>query len=76
MIPAGFAYSRPASLDEAMALLAQSGGGAKVIAGGMSLLPLLKLRLAQRGSAGRHRAAARSCKASAGWPTGAWRSGP
>ncbi len=46
MIPAGFAYSRPASLDEAMALLAQSGGGAKVLAGGMSLLPLLKIRLA------------------------------
>lgn len=46
MIPAAFEYSRPASVDEALRLLAESGGGAKVLAGGQSLLPLLKLRLA------------------------------
>ena len=45
MIPAAFDYHRPASLDEAVALLARYGDGAKVLAGGMSLLPLLKLRL-------------------------------
>jgi len=46
VIPAAFEYSRPASVDEALGLLAQSGGSAKVIAGGQSLLPLLKLRVA------------------------------
>ncbi len=46
MIPAAFAYSRPASVDEALSMLAQGGGGAKLIAGGQSLLPLLKLRVA------------------------------
>ena len=46
MIPAAFAYSRPGSVDEALSLLAQGGGSAKVIAGGQSLLPLLKLRVA------------------------------
>jgi carbon-monoxide dehydrogenase medium subunit len=45
MIPAAFDYHRPASVDEAVALLARYGDGAKVLAGGMSLLPLLKLRL-------------------------------
>lgn len=44
MIPAAFAYQRPSSLDEALRLIG-SDGGAKVIAGGQSLLPLLKLRL-------------------------------
>jgi carbon-monoxide dehydrogenase medium subunit len=46
MIPAAFSYERPATLDAALATLAASGGSAKVIAGGMSLLPLMKLRLA------------------------------
>jgi aerobic carbon-monoxide dehydrogenase medium subunit len=46
MIPAAFEYTRPASLDEALKLIAADGGGAKIIAGGQSLLPLLKLRLA------------------------------
>ena len=45
MIPAAFGYQRPASLDEALRILA-SDGEAKVLAGGQSLLPLLKLRLA------------------------------
>jgi carbon-monoxide dehydrogenase medium subunit len=46
MIPAAFEYTRPASLDEALKLLAADDGGAKLIAGGQSLLPILKLRLA------------------------------
>lgn len=45
MIPATFGYRRATSVDDALAALA--GGDAKVIAGGMSLLPLMKLRLAQ-----------------------------
>jgi carbon-monoxide dehydrogenase medium subunit len=47
MFPAAFEYHRPSSVQEAVALLEQSGGEAKVLAGGHSLLPLLKLRLAE-----------------------------
>ncbi len=46
MIPAAFAYQRPATLDAALDALAAANGSAKVLAGGMSLLPLLKLRMA------------------------------
>ncbi len=46
MIPAKFEYVRPSSLDEAVSALADGGEDAKVIAGGQSLLPLLRLRLA------------------------------
>jgi aerobic carbon-monoxide dehydrogenase medium subunit len=45
MIPAAFGYTRASSVDEALGILA-SDAGAKVIAGGQSLLPLMKLRLA------------------------------
>jgi carbon-monoxide dehydrogenase medium subunit len=45
VIPAAFGYQRPASLDEALRILG-SDRGARVLAGGQSLLPLLKLRLA------------------------------
>ena len=45
MIPAAFDYHRPGSLDEAVALLQRHGDQAKVLSGGMSLLPMLKLRL-------------------------------
>lgn len=41
-----FAYARPATLDEALGLLADHGPETKVLAGGQSLIPLLKLRLA------------------------------
>jgi carbon-monoxide dehydrogenase medium subunit len=47
MIPAAFGYERASSIDDALRALA--GGDAKVIAGGMSLLPLMKLRLANPG---------------------------
>ncbi len=46
MIPAKFDYVRPVSLDDAVRALAGGGEDAKVIAGGQSLLPLLRLRLA------------------------------
>jgi carbon-monoxide dehydrogenase medium subunit len=46
MIPAAFDYVRAGSADEAAALLAEHGDEAKLLAGGMSLLPLMKLRLA------------------------------
>jgi carbon-monoxide dehydrogenase medium subunit len=46
VIPAKFDYVRPGSVDEAVRALADGGDDAKVIAGGQSLLPLLRLRLA------------------------------
>jgi carbon-monoxide dehydrogenase medium subunit len=49
MFPAAFDYRSPNSLDEALALLAEHGDDAKVMAGGQSLIPLLKLRFAQPG---------------------------
>ena len=45
MIPADFDYHAPKTLEEAIALLGRHGEGAKVLSGGQSLLPLLKLRL-------------------------------
>jgi carbon-monoxide dehydrogenase medium subunit len=45
VIPAPFDYHRPSSLNEAVNLLKHHGGQAKVLSGGMSLLPTLKLRL-------------------------------
>jgi carbon-monoxide dehydrogenase medium subunit len=47
MIPAAFDYHAPKTLPEAVALLARHGEGAKILSGGQSLLPLLKLRLGQ-----------------------------
>lgn len=47
MIPAAFDYVRAGSVDEAISLIGQHGDDAKFIAGGHSLLPLMKLRLAQ-----------------------------
>ena len=47
MIPAPFTYLRAVSVDEALALVAEHGDEAKFLAGGHSLLPLMKLRLAQ-----------------------------
>lgn len=46
MIPPAFDYVRTTSIDEAVGALAQNGEDAKVLAGGQSLLPLLRLRLA------------------------------
>jgi carbon-monoxide dehydrogenase medium subunit len=46
MIPAAFEYRRAQTLDEAVNLLGENGEDAKLLAGGHSLLPLMKLRLA------------------------------
>ncbi|WP_448617324.1 FAD binding domain-containing protein [Geodermatophilus sp. URMC 65] len=46
MIPGSFEYVRPTSVEEAVAALVEHGDDAKVLAGGHSLLPLMKLRLA------------------------------
>jgi carbon-monoxide dehydrogenase medium subunit len=47
VIPTTFDYQRAASVDEALSLLAKAGGGAKLLAGGHSLVPLMKLRLSE-----------------------------
>jgi carbon-monoxide dehydrogenase medium subunit len=47
VIPAAFDYERAASAEEAIALVAKHGDEAKFLAGGHSLIPLMKLRLAQ-----------------------------
>src|SRR4030095_6027761 len=49
MIPAPFDYHAPTTLSEAIALLQQHGDQAKVLSGGQSLLPLLKLRMGAAG---------------------------
>jgi len=46
VIPAEFDYVRPGSVDEALSALREGGEDAKILAGGHSLLPLMKLRLA------------------------------
>ncbi|SDC01357.1 FAD binding domain-containing protein [Nocardioides lianchengensis] len=45
MIPAAFDYVAPTSVEDALAALAQHGDDAKIIAGGQSLLPVLRMRL-------------------------------
>ena len=46
MYPANFVYERPETLEEALELLAEHRNGTKIIAGGATLVPLMKLRLA------------------------------
>ncbi|MFZ0852389.1 MAG: FAD binding domain-containing protein, partial [Hyphomicrobiaceae bacterium] len=46
MIPGPFAYHRPKTVAEATGLLAQYADGASLLAGGQSLIPMMKLRLA------------------------------
>jgi xanthine dehydrogenase iron-sulfur cluster and FAD-binding subunit A len=55
MIPAAFDYVRAGSVEEAIALLVEHGDEAKLVAGGHSLVPLMKLRLATPVGAHRHR---------------------
>jgi len=47
MIPGAFAYHRPKSVAEALGLLADLGEDARLLAGGHSLIPMMKLRLAK-----------------------------
>jgi aerobic carbon-monoxide dehydrogenase medium subunit len=49
MIPASFEYLRPKTLPEAIGLLQQYGDDAKILSGGQSLIPMMKLRLARPG---------------------------
>ena len=49
MIPSAFEYHRPADIAGALAVLAEHGDSARVIAGGHSLIPMMKLRLAEVG---------------------------
>ena len=46
MIPSAFDYVRASSVDDAIRLLGEHGDGAKLLAGGHSLIPMMKLRLA------------------------------
>lgn len=46
MLPSSFEYHRPSTIGEALDLLASSGDDAKVLAGGQSLIPMMKLRFA------------------------------
>lgn len=46
MIPGQFDYHRPAALDEAIGLLGKFGENARIVAGGHSLIPMMKLRMA------------------------------
>src|SRR6202007_1078504 len=47
MKPAPFDYYAPRTIEEACKLLAEAGGGATVLAGGQTLMPLLALRMSQ-----------------------------
>ncbi|GAA6181633.1 xanthine dehydrogenase family protein subunit M [Shimia sp. NS0008-38b] len=49
MIPAGFEYHRPADVESAVSILQEHGDEARVIAGGHSLIPMMKLRMAEMG---------------------------
>lgn len=49
MIPASFDYTAPATVADALAALGQAGDDAKILAGGQSLLPVLRLRMAAPG---------------------------
>jgi aerobic carbon-monoxide dehydrogenase medium subunit len=46
MIPAAFAYARPTTVDEALQAVATGGEDVKIMAGGQSLIPVMRLRLA------------------------------
>jgi aerobic carbon-monoxide dehydrogenase medium subunit len=46
MIPAAFAYARPTTIDEALQAVAEGGEDVKILAGGQSLIPVMRLRLA------------------------------
>jgi len=50
MIPAAFAYHRPTSVNDAVGLLAKLGDDGRALAGGHSLIPMMKLRLATPGN--------------------------
>ena len=65
VIPGSFAYHRPTSVDEAVALLADLGEEARPLAGGHSLIPMMKLRLADARRTSSTSAASPTSRASA-----------
>jgi len=54
MIPPAFEYLRPNTLPEAIAFLQQYGDDAKILSGGQSLIPMMKIPACQAGTPGRH----------------------
>ena len=68
MYPASFEYHRAASVEEAVALLGPHEDDAKLLAGGHSLIPMMKLRLAQPKHLDRHRPR----EGAVGHPGGGW----
>ena len=66
MLPARFDYQRPETLEEALFLLDRYGEDGKILAGGQSLIPLMKLRFASPGWETSRSPAASS--SSARWP--------
>jgi carbon-monoxide dehydrogenase medium subunit len=86
VITAPFDYESPDSLEEAIRMLHENGEDAKLLAGGHSLVPLMKLRLAAPsvlidlrripGLHGIQRVGERPADASSDSPNGAWRIGP
>ena len=66
MIPAGFDYHAPRSVADAIQLLGQLGPDAKLLAGGHSLLPMMKLRFAQPSAPDRPRQDPRPARHRAG----------
>ena len=50
MIPAAFDYHHPSDIDEVLALLDEHGWEAKILAGGQSLIPAMRFRLAEPGT--------------------------
>ena len=76
MLPSSFEYHRPATLGEALDVLGSLGDEAKVLAGGQSLIPMMKLRFASPGhlvdinrleGLDTHRGARRRSRARARW---------
>lgn len=64
MIPAAFDYVAPTTIDEALAALAEAGDEAKVLGGGQSPLPILRMRLNALPSRSSTSDASTSCAAS------------
>ena len=58
-VPAHVEYEKATSVEHALALLARFGPEARILAGGHSLIPMMKLRLAQPETADRHQRAHR-----------------
>ena len=69
-IPAPFDYARATSVADALDLLQRHGPESRLIAGGHSLLPMMKLRLARPGVADRHQRPRRAATTSARTATG------